>query len=110
MLFCHEFFRFLSNLAMGLTWNVPLFIFSMAERASRVRSTVLVYQTISFRLAWMLSPRDGGGNEAPGPRLRPLPIAGPLSCVLQYRQRHHAVSKRPLGTPRGCFKHRSRHK
>src|SRR5438067_9025684 len=58
---------------------------------------------------WMLSPRDGGGNEAPGPRLRPLPIAGPLSCVLQYHRRHHAVSKRALGTPRGCFKHPGRH-
>jgi hypothetical protein len=41
-LFSHDFFRFLSNLATGLTLNVPVFIFSMAERASRFRSTVLV--------------------------------------------------------------------
>jgi hypothetical protein len=50
--------------------------------------------------------RQEMADEAPGPRLKPLPIAGALSCVLQYRRRHHAVSKRALGTPRGCFKNR----
>jgi hypothetical protein len=42
----HDFFGFLSNFATGLTLDVPAFTFSMAARASRFRSTVLVYRTI----------------------------------------------------------------
>ena len=41
-LICHDFLRFLSNLTAGLTADVPAFTFSIADAASRFRSTVLV--------------------------------------------------------------------